>query len=160
MIMLTRVLLLVAVVVGLAGCSADGLSTVPVSGKVTYKGQPVEGADVIFHSQAEEGRNGSGRTDAEGKFQLSTYVRPDYQPAGVVAGEYKVTVTKLQSSGQSMSPEDMMKKMQASGGAGMRKAAIEPPKGVLPAKYADVKTSDLKATVSTETAELTFELTD
>lgn len=42
-----------------------------VSGTVTMDGKPMEGVDVNFHPQGEEGgRSATGRTDSEGKYEL------------------------------------------------------------------------------------------
>jgi hypothetical protein len=78
------------------GCSkneAGRLQVYPASGKVTIKGQPVEGARVaLFGSAPELTGPGTvvpvGTTDANGAFQLRSYEPED----GAPAGEFKVTV--------------------------------------------------------------------
>lgn len=71
--------------------------TVPAGGTVTQGGQPVEGATVTFvpnvpfvPGQTSSAKSSVGETDAEGKFQLTTFEAGD----GAVPGEYKVTVVK------------------------------------------------------------------
>ena len=59
--------LLVCVV---AGCNRSGLNLAYVDGVVTYNGQPVQNAGVIF--KPESGPFAMGTTDAEGKFTLTT----------------------------------------------------------------------------------------
>jgi hypothetical protein len=66
----------------LAGCS--GSNVVPVSGTVTYKGQPVPNAYV--HFVPENGRPSMGETDANGKFTL-TY---DPENKGAERGKHRV----------------------------------------------------------------------
>ncbi len=90
-------LLLFAGLVSMPGCgggggAVEGRSKVyPVEGKVTYNGEPVEGATVIFHSVTENVA-ARGLTDAQGNFRLQTYTPND----GAVAGEHKVTVKKAE----------------------------------------------------------------
>ncbi|MCA9101642.1 MAG: carboxypeptidase-like regulatory domain-containing protein [Pirellulales bacterium] len=60
----------------------------PASGVVTYEGEPVEAAQVMFMPSSD--RMATGVTDAEGRFELSTFEPGD----GVVIGQHKVTVTK------------------------------------------------------------------
>jgi hypothetical protein len=78
----------------LAGCGPSRPETVPVSGRVTLDGRPVEGATVMFSPEA-EGRPATGTTDAEGNFTLKTFEPGD----GALLGKHRVTVTKVESSG-------------------------------------------------------------
>ncbi|HKA06052.1 MAG TPA: hypothetical protein VKD71_02260 [Gemmataceae bacterium] len=66
----------------LSGCS--GSNVVPVSGTVTYKGQPVPNAYVHFVPQT--GRPSLGETDANGKFTLSY----DPETKGAELGKHRV----------------------------------------------------------------------
>ncbi len=63
----------------------------PVSGVVTYKQQPVEGATVIFIPVGST-PGAAARTDASGRFQLQTFDPND----GAVPGDYRVTVQKVE----------------------------------------------------------------
>jgi hypothetical protein len=63
----------------------------PVSGQVLVNGRPAQGAEVFFHLSGYSGERSvlpRGRTDAEGRFSLSTYAADD----GAPAGDYRVTV--------------------------------------------------------------------
>jgi hypothetical protein len=133
------------VVVLFAGCGAKStVSTVPVSGTVTFNGAPLEGADVILHTTSEGGHNASGRTDSQGKFTLSTYISPSENPEGALPGSYKVSISKMEAS-TGTTPEQMMQKMATGGGP---KAAPDfEPKSAIPEKYRDPTTSGLTATV-------------
>ncbi|MGD9856481.1 MAG: carboxypeptidase-like regulatory domain-containing protein [Planctomycetaceae bacterium] len=95
-----RVLCVQLLTVGLAGlltgCSGSSDKWVqgrepvhPISGRVTLKGEPVEGAILIFHSTAKE-LSAQGRTDADGNYSVTTYEDGD----GAVLGEHIVTVRK------------------------------------------------------------------
>lgn len=79
-------------VVGLVGCG-DGLRRVPVHGKVTAAGQPVDNAIIIFMpTGGTKGEGAIGRTDANGNFASLTGSREGAQ--GIVPGEYKVRVSR------------------------------------------------------------------
>ncbi len=71
-----------------AGCGDNRAETVPVTGTVTYRQQPVEGAQVMF--MAAKGPSASGTTNAEGRFELMTFEPGD----GAVVGSHKVLITK------------------------------------------------------------------
>lgn len=68
--------------------------TFPVSGRITVGGQPVAEATVALHTYDAEkktySRVADGRTDAMGRFQITTYAKFD----GAPADDYTVTVTK------------------------------------------------------------------
>lgn len=90
---LLRVLLL-----GLAACITSGCgakrdpklpATVPVSGKVSLKGSPLEIGTITFHPETDsKGNPADGRLLAGGEFALSTYQSGD----GAVLGKHKVTI--------------------------------------------------------------------
>lgn len=124
----------------LPGCGGspdvDVPDTAAASGVVLYQGKAVNEADVTFHPQG-EGHPGVGRTDAEGRFVLTTYDAED----GAVVGTHAVTIRLMPTGG--------LPGMEAkSTGA----AAI-------PQKYADPSTSPLTAEVKPdEDNEFKFEL--
>jgi hypothetical protein len=71
------------------GCGGGKDRTVAVKGNVTLDGKSLVGALVTFvPKDPSAGRAAIGRTDANGRFQLSTYNTDD----GALPGEYKVTV--------------------------------------------------------------------
>lgn len=75
----------------LTGCGDDRPTRYPVSGQVLVKGKPAEGALVVLHPVSPAEPNAPrpiGTTDADGKFQLTTYETGD----GAPAGSYKATV--------------------------------------------------------------------
>ena len=63
------------------GCGVSHPDTHEVTGEVTYNGQPVDGANVVFTL---DGPLASGVTDAAGKFTLRTFEDGD----GAVAGTH------------------------------------------------------------------------
>ncbi len=120
--------------------------TFPVSGTVTYKGQPVEGATIMFVGGK---RGAAGRTDASGKFSMTTFEAND----GAIPGSYKVAISKTILEGAP--PE----------GATGTKPGVEPDSGkakeLLPEKYKDPAKSGLTVDVKEGgVKDLKFDLTD
>jgi hypothetical protein len=76
-----------AICVSFMGCN-QGPQFVPVTGKVTFQGKPLAGAEIVF--QPASGSPAMGRTDDQGNFSLSTFGDQD----GAIVGDYKVTVVK------------------------------------------------------------------
>lgn len=155
------VLSLVLAMPFLVGCGggADRPDLYKVTGTVTLKGAPVEGATVTFASTSAT-RSASGETDASGKFSLQTFDTND----GAIAGEHVVTIVKVASAGQGEAMTEANAKEMMAKNMGMvkdGKAAEIKPELVLPAKYADAKTSGEKRTVSaTDTNDFKFDLTE
>lgn len=113
----------------LVGCNSASVSgTVPVGGKVTYKGAPVEGAIITFIPEG-NGRIATATTVAGGVFSLTTV-----DASGAMPGKYKVTVDKVvyQAGGSSS--------MEA---ASTGSAAEGKSKRELPSKYAQAASTPL-----------------
>jgi hypothetical protein len=125
----------------LAGCSGGQRTAVPVSGSVTYNGQPVAGATVIFLGKANEPA-ATGITATDGTFRLSTYGEAD----GAVPGQYSVTVVKMEGgpADDPNAPFDPVADMEA---AAKNTAPAPPAHHLLPEKYATAKESPLGFTV-------------
>jgi hypothetical protein len=87
--MLRRLAAIALLALPFAGCGESGPELHSVSGKVTYKGQPVPQARLVFHPQF-TGPNWMpvATTDIAGAFAASTKVPGD----GMIPGRYKVTV--------------------------------------------------------------------
>ncbi len=126
------------------GCNsseqANYPKTYPVSGIVTHKGSPVEGATVMFMGSGQDSKGAVGRTDASGRYELTTFVPGD----GALPGSYQIVVTKIQVS---ETEEDV-----TASGSGDREPTSSPAKDLLPAKFKNPNASGLSAAVS-ETAE-------
>ncbi len=145
-------LIVLAVVALFAGCyGSEFPQTYPVSGTVTYKGQPVEGASVTFVSSDPEVRSAGAETDAEGKFSVKTYFSPKQQSDGLVPGEYVITVSKMEKRElpEGMKPEEAINVFREMGA----------PKNLLPKQFASPQTSTLKLSVTDAAPEpLTLDL--
>ncbi len=142
-LILGSVLILGAVV--LAGCGPSYPSTIPVSGTITLQGKPVEGADVNFiPDAAQQGavRFGTGRTDAQGKYRLTSFQPND----GVTPGNYRVTVVMPPKAAPIMDASNpsagygQMMQQAAAGQANIGEG--------IPVKYTNPATTDLKAEVT------------
>jgi hypothetical protein len=84
-------------VLAFAGCGPKFPETVVVTGRVTQGGAPVEGALVTL-TRGSGGLSGgelaSGKTNADGRFELVTHFGPQNSAPGAVPGEYEVIVSK------------------------------------------------------------------
>jgi hypothetical protein len=148
------------------GCSGEALEPVyPVSGTITSKGKPVEGAIVAFTPTTPGvGISASGVTDASGTYKLTTRMSGD----GAAAGKYDVTVAKYdkklepkksEGSEKLADPYDITNEyptgyneMQAS------EIAASLSKNLLPAKYSNPATSKLNAEVKSGTNSFDFKV--
>jgi len=136
----------VMIVSGLiAGCGgvSDAPPLAPVSGTVTMGGKPVADATVGFHLDGEGApRAGTGTTDENGKFRITTFNTND----GAIVGTHVVTVAKIQADPAEAG--DMEIGGDAYGAAMMAAAKGTAPTQIFPKKYATKDTSPLKATVT------------
>lgn len=133
-ILLVLPLFAILAVVGCGG--GNQLKTNKVSGTVTLDGQPVEGANLGFSPvNTSEGTPAGGRTDAAGRYRLQTPLGK--ADAGTTPGRYKVTISKAKMVGTGQF---------RTGDQGKR---VEDQQSVqlMPAKTADIKTTDIEVTV-------------
>lgn len=120
----------------------------PVSGTVTYDGQPVSDATVAFSSPSSP-RLATGRTDHEGRFVLSSYDPQD----GAAPGEYTVVVTKIEhdDAQPALSMDEALE----------TRPVRSKSRNLLPKRYAAHETTPLQVVVPDEGADdLRFELSD
>lgn len=134
----------------LGGCGgSDKPDTVPVSGKVTLDGVPVEGASVMFRPEG-PGRPGTAMTDANGMYSLSSYGEPN---DGAVPGEYTVAVIKIGGPGASAPAgaappqSDPNALSSIDGTADTSTAKVPETEYFVPKQYTDPATSGLKLTI-------------
>jgi len=146
-------------VVALTSCSrrirGNHPATAAASARVSYQGNPVEGATVTLHPTAAKGVGAAGITDASGTAQLITFEPGD----GAIPGTYSVSVTQFVGQGTPQVTNmqeyaEMMKKMKP----GQQSPQA---RNLLPAKYADPANSGLTANIQeSQRNELAFDLTD
>lgn len=137
------------------GCGGNGLGLVDASGTVTYKGSPVAGASVTFVPS--DGPTATGRTDADGEFELFTGDLP-----GVVVGNAQISITAYPppdpdagkefreiSKDPEKLAETMREMMSLSVRAGVDDGgAATRSKSRIPIKYSVFSSSGLTATVT------------
>ena len=123
----------------LGGCQSSALPpgakpTKPVTVTVTYKGAPVEGANVAFIEAGEEPTPSYGLTDAQGVAKMKTSYAE-----GAVVGSHQVTITKTVTEGGPIADQDSPN----------YNADPPPPvvKNLIPQKYGSKATSGLTAEV-------------
>lgn len=144
---------------GLLGCSAGGNpnANARVSGGLSYKGQPIKGGAIRFHTP--EGVAYDGLISSDGT----------YSATDVPAGELVVTVET-----ESISPERKAPKgAEAERRMRMMKSSMQPPPGrggpvadpsvnyiKIPKKYSNPKTSPLTVTLTPGRQVHNFDLSD
>lgn len=124
-----------------------------VSGKVTYKGQPVTKGIVSFVPSggpgAETGQAATGEIGPDGEYTLTTFDKGD----GAVLGEHKVLVQSREDdpslSGGGMPIPDSRGNFN-----------IKPPKYLVPQKYETADQTPLRFTVKEGSNSYNIELTD
>jgi hypothetical protein len=156
----TLLLICIALSLGCPQAEVDRPPTHPVTGTVTYNGEPVEGANVTFVA-AGEGQGAAAVTDASGKYSLSTFASGD----GAVAGEYGVKIVKFEGGAAEAAGDAGAEPMEPGGVpdemlGGGEEGEDTGPKDLLPEKYADPSTSGLSATVAEGSNTFDFPLAD
>lgn len=150
----------------ISGCGR-GISVEYVEGKVTYKGEPIKDANVVFVPEP-----GSltalcsfGTTDSNGRYRLTCQqnITAGFGK-GTPQGDYQVTISKVEGgydkNAVDKSPEEqaeLMRKLMA----GTYTPKIVPPRNVLPMKYDKTETSGLRVTVAKgKNLDMDFDLID
>jgi hypothetical protein len=133
----------------LSGCGNKNPTTIRVQGKITYRGKPLEKAEVQFSPVSASAdskalqRIAAGEVDSQGVYSLSTFTKGD----GALPGEYAVTVTRIKR-------KTSIDGVEPTGGK------AEP---FAPEQYARQDTTPLKASIPADasgTLNLDFELKD
>jgi len=119
------------------GCSSSGPEMARVSGRVTYDGKPVPKGTISFQAVGPGGRNATGVLGPDGTYTLQTEQPGD----GAQLGEYRVAISARDDVVLDYTPEKPV-----------------PPKRLVPEKFEDPKTSDLKATVKSGRNDFPFDL--
>lgn len=140
----------------LAGCSKGPVRppTYAVTGTVTFKDAPLEGAQVIFVPSGTGGQAATAITDASGKFSMGTYQAKD----GAQEGDYRVKVIKTDAklppaAGKSITLTHEEEQAQYKEGP-----PAAPPKSIIPKKYDNEGTSGISHKVTKEPTTLDIPL--
>lgn len=137
----------------ISGCGSP-YALHPVTGTITFDGEPLEGATVNF-TPNQGGKPAMARTDANGKYQLMDS-RPEAL-LGAEAGEYIVTVTwtpplavdTTQMTGSSANYDPK---------AAQKNDSKKPVRGKVPVAYANPSLSGLAAKVDKTSTVHDFDL--
>jgi hypothetical protein len=128
-----------------------------VSGVVTFRGKPLEGARVVFISKDPGGLPASGITDEDGIYHLTTFEAGD----GAVAGTYGVKVAKYDGHSPHEPAEDV-KEISYEEEQKLVFAEDEKPhpiaKSVLPKKYDNEVNSGLTHTVTEQSTQFDIQI--
>ncbi len=114
-------------------------------GRVTYKGKELTHGTVVFH-----GKNGipvNAAIDGSGNYEVK----------GVAAGETMVTVVQLPKDHKS--PAELRKEYEAAGKK-MSPELFAPPKSLIPVRYNNAETSNLKVTITSGKVNFDIPLVD
>jgi hypothetical protein len=143
-------------VIAVLGCGDDtGIGKrYPVSGTVTYKGEPLASGRIEFEpADPAKGRPATGEIH-DGSYRLTTLTPDD----GALPGDYKVTITA-----QQVDTSQVVKTIMEKGGGGRQHEiakAQQGAKNLIPAKYRLADTSGLTAKVEERSNTADFELKD
>jgi hypothetical protein len=155
-----QVSLTVSAVVVLSSCGTEDAfgKRYPVSGKVTYNGNPLEKGTINFFPDDPRGMGAAGVIE-NGAYALSMAGGND----GARAGKYKVTVTAKEDS-TAKAKADFEKASKGSGQEFVPRQFVAnaqaKAKSLIPTGYSDVKTTTLTAEVLEKTNTLDFKLSD
>ena len=130
----------------LTGCSSkpERPQTYPVTGTVTSNGKPIEKATVVFVPSTQGVEPAAGITNAEGKYQLTTYSAGD----GAQAGAYRVKVSKYDTKPPTADDKQRYMTQEEEQKIYAEDERPTPPsKNLLPRKYESETTSGIVHTV-------------
>jgi major membrane immunogen (membrane-anchored lipoprotein) len=142
------------------GCGDDGSglgARYKVTGKVTYKGAPLEHGTINFLPTKPAPPEGRAATSPikDGAYALSTAGGED----GALAGDYMIAIVAVDVDMASAASSKAEGGRIHEGDAKYKKA-MKDAKALIPVKYNAGETSGLKATVTTKPQTLDFQLTD
>lgn len=134
---------------GCGGGSTGGEPVYAVTGNIKMNGAVLPDATVIFSPMGEQ-PTATGKTDAEGNFNLTTYEFAD----GAAAGSYKVIVSKnmMKSGGEASEglQDDGHEQKAAAASSHSKKSGAVDGVNLVPEKYSTASSSPLDAEVKAD----------
>ncbi len=131
-------------VLATVGCGDSRPPTYPVTGTVSYQGDPVERAHVSFSPTEADIRAATGVTDSDGKYTLTTFEQDD----GAMPGSYKVRVHKYDREPEPTEVTEVTDDIDVPLDYDPDEGAdIPPPQHVLPEEYRSSSKTPLSFTV-------------
>ena len=138
------------------GCGQSGPAVEYVKGVVTLNGTPLEGATVFFSPKGSGGIGAAGMTQPDGSFTLNAKgAKPG---AGTAAGDYSVTVTKVEMPEFPNITEDDPRYGTPEHDRLNQEAGRAKPKAIVPEKYNSAETSPFTAKVESGSNTFTFDI--
>ena len=134
----------------LAGCGGSGIGgTSPVSGTVTYNGQPVADASITFIYDDQNTRPATAASGPDGRYELMTL-----ESKGALPGKGTVLVRKTDM------PAELTKTQTMDEAAAQANVPLPTPKDLLPTKYGDPVNSPLKFEIKSGSNTIDLPLAD
>jgi hypothetical protein len=126
----------------LAGCGDGRPERVPVTGRVTYQGDPVTTGTIYFWP--DEGPQARGTLGPDGRYRLRTFEKED----GAVLGEHRVTIEAKEVSAGGPDPKSMDEEFELFSDPDAESLGRPRLRWLVPEEYADRATSGLTAEVT------------
>ena len=147
------ILLVLPCVALLMGCGPDYPDCVPVSGKVTFEGEPVTQGTITFYPDG--GRAAMGEIQPDGTYVLTTFEPGD----GAVPGRHTVTIKSTEVSG-APAPTSFEEELAMGQGdaAGAAFAPADQIRWLVPESFSRRETSGLEAEVTRDAGSIDFAL--
>ena len=124
------------------GERTEGLA--PVTGRITYDGQPVPAGQIHFYP-ADGKRQSSGTIDADGNYALTSYKPGD----GALIGKHRVVIDATRPMDPLPDPDTL---------DATKAAPPKPPERILPAQYYDRATTPLEREVKDDDNVIDFDI--
>jgi hypothetical protein len=137
-----------AVFLLVAGCSG-GPVLAPVGGLVTVAGKPVTNGTIMFLPP--DGKGAVGSIGPDGRYTLTTFHPGD----GALVGDHQVTIRATRVDSGSMAPASLEEELRGTKGKVLVPGKVH---WLVPERYSQPATSDLKATVKTGAQTIDFDL--
>jgi hypothetical protein len=145
-----RILLVIAIGLGLTGCKKSPPPIVKVSGTITLDGVPLDRAEVRFYPE-QEGISGNyiavAVTDENGKFTLESNGQ-----SGACACAHRVTVSESPPPKEARGESTQARMASAAYARSLKNRPIPP-------RYASLADSPLELTITADRSDYTIELT-
>ena len=128
------------------GCGTKQPETFPVSGRVTYKGQPIARGLVAFYPA--KGRMATGDIGPDGHYSLTTFHSGD----GALPGRDRVTIDAKRIPNASSQSKSLKEESQAGG------LVVDKVEWLVPQEYSRSETTPLAVEVTRSQNTINFDL--
>lgn len=136
----------------LAGCGDGRPERVPVTGRVTYQGEPVTNGTIYFWP--DDGPQARGNIAPDGSYRLRTFEKSD----GAVLGRHTVTIEAKEVTAAGPEPQSMEEEFELFSDPNTEALPAPRVRWLVPERYADRSTSGLTAEVTPDENTIDFDL--